>query len=57
MNIIKAIDNFIGSDFAHYQVWGKISSQNKDFYLYDYEDIPRVRVVYDVKNAHYKIEI
>lgn len=50
---VKSINNFIDSDFAHYEVWDEISSQNKDFYLYEYEDIPRGRVVYDAKNAEY----
>ena len=27
--------------------------QNKDFYLYEYEDIPRGRVVYDIENTQY----
>lgn len=52
-NRVKPINGFIDSDFAHYQVWDEISSQNKDFYLYEYEDIPRGRVVYDVENTQY----
>lgn len=50
---LKAIENFIDSNFAHYQVWDEISSQHKDFYLYEYEDIPRGRVVYDIANMQY----
>jgi len=50
---VKAINGFKDSDFAHYQEWNEISSQNKDFYLYEYEDIPRGRVVYDVENTQY----
>ena len=52
-NSIKSINGFIDSDFSHYQVWDEISSQNKDFYLYEYEDIPRGRVIYDVENTQY----
>lgn len=52
---VKAIDGFIDSDFAHYHVWDEISSQNKDFYLYEYEDVPRGRIVYDVNNLQYII--
>lgn len=50
---VKSINGFIDSDFSHYQVWNEISLQNKDFYLYEYEDIPRGRVVYDVENTQY----
>lgn len=50
---VKEINGFIDSDFSHYQAWDEISSQNKDFYLYEYENIPRGRIVYDIKNAHY----
>jgi len=50
---VKEIDGFVDSDFSHYQVWDEISSQNKDFYLYEYEDIPRGRVVYDIVNTQY----
>ena len=53
MTEVKAIGYFVDSDFSHYQVWDKISLQNRDFYLYEYEDIPRGRVVYDVKNEKY----
>jgi len=52
-DIVQAINNYIDSDFSHYQVWEEISTQNKDFYLYEYEDIPRGRVVYDVLNDQY----
>ncbi len=50
---VKVIDNFIDSDFAHYQVWNEVSLQNKDFYLYEYEDVPRGRVIYDIKKVQY----
>jgi hypothetical protein len=50
---VKAINGFKDSDFAHYQVWNELSSQNKDFYLYEYEDIPRGRVIYDIKSSQF----
>ncbi|EHP30515.1 hypothetical protein SMGD1_1992 [Sulfurimonas gotlandica GD1] len=53
IDTVKVINNFIDSDFAHYQIWDEISLQNKDFYLYEYEDIPRGRVIYDVENLRY----
>ncbi len=53
INAVKSIKNFKDSDFSHYQAWNEISLQNKDFYLYEYEDIPRGRVVYDVENTQY----
>lgn len=52
---VKAINGFIDSDFSHYQVWDEISLQNKDFYQYEYEDVPRGRVVFDVENTQYLI--
>jgi len=52
---VKEINDFIDSDFSHYKVWDEISLQNKVFYLYEYEDIPRGRVIYDVKNTQYII--
>lgn len=52
---VKPIRGFIDSDFAHYQEWSEISIQNKDFYLYEYEDIPRGRVVYDIEENQFII--
>jgi len=50
---VQPINGFIDSDFAHYKVWDEVSKQHKDFYLYEYEDIPRGRVVYDIGNTQY----
>jgi len=47
---IKEIDGFKDSDLSHYQTWDFIKMQHEKFYLYEYEDITRGRVVYDVKN-------
>ena len=52
---IQEINNFKDSDLAHYQVWEHIKHTHKDFYLYEYEDIPRGRIVYDMKNQQYII--
>ncbi|MEA2029335.1 MAG: hypothetical protein U9N49_10225 [Campylobacterota bacterium] len=53
MESIEPVNGFRDSDFAHYQVWDEIIKQHKDFYLYEYEDIPRGRVVYDIENVQY----
>ncbi|WP_151900471.1 hypothetical protein [Sulfurimonas hydrogeniphila] len=53
IDAVKVINGFIDSNFSHYQVWDEISLQNKDFYLYEYEEVPRGRVVYDVDNKQY----
>ena len=50
---VKAIGTFVDSDFAHYEAWDEISFQNKDLYLYEYEDIPRGRIVFNSKDACY----
>ena len=46
---IKSINGFKDSDLYHYQVWNKVKNQHSKFYLYEYENIPRGRVVYDIK--------
>ena len=46
---------FIDSDLSHYKVWDEIKSKNKDFYLYEYEEIPRGRAVYDTINQNFII--
>lgn len=46
---IKSINGFKDSDLSHYQVWDKVKNQHHKFYLYEYEDIPRGRVVYDIE--------
>lgn len=30
-----------------------MSSKNNDFYLYEYEDVPRGRVIFDIENTQY----
>jgi len=50
LNDITEIDGFKDSDLSHYQIWDFIKTQHKKFYLYEYENIPRGRVVYDIKN-------
>jgi hypothetical protein len=47
LDTIKSINGFKDSDLSHYQVWDEIKLQNNNFYIYEYEDIPRGRVVYD----------
>jgi len=47
---IKSINGFKDSNLSHYKGWNKIKNQHPKFYLYEYEDIPRGRVVYDIKN-------
>jgi len=50
---IKAVDNFKDIDDAHYKIWDEILLQQRKLYLYEYEDIPRGRVVYSMDNAEY----
>ncbi len=52
---IKAINGFKDSDLSYYQVWDKVKNQHPKFYLYEYEDIPRGRVVYDIENHIFRI--
>jgi hypothetical protein len=55
INDIKPINGFIDSDLAHYQVWNKVKNQHPKFYLFEYEDIPRGRIVYDIENEQFII--
>ena len=43
---IKEIKGSFDADFSHYEVWEEIKNQHKDFYKYEYEQIPRGRVIY-----------
>jgi len=47
---IEPINGFKDSNLAHYQVWNEIQHKHPKFYLFEYEDIPRGRVVFNVKN-------
>jgi len=50
---IKAVNGFKDVDYAHYKIWDEILLQQREIYLYEYEDIPRGRVIYDIKNVEY----
>lgn len=52
---ITPINGFIDSDLAHYEVWDEIQRKNPAFYLYEYEEIPRGRVVYDTVKKYYVV--
>ncbi len=52
---IKSINGFKDSDLSHYQVWNTVKSQHPRFYLYEYEEIPRGRVVYDIEENRFII--
>ena len=52
---IVLVNGFKDSNLSHYKVWEEIKSKHKDFYLYEYEDIPRGRVVYDNMNELFLI--
>ena len=44
---IKMVNGFKDSNLSHYQVWDEIKNKHPKFYLFEYEDIPRGRIVYD----------
>ena len=52
---IKSINGFKDSDLSHYQAWDKVKTQHPKFYLYEYEDIPRGRIVYDIEKNEFII--
>ena len=52
---VTPVGHFIDSDLAHYEVWDRIAKEHKDFYLYEYEEIPRGRVVYDISSDHFVV--
>jgi hypothetical protein len=52
---IKSMNGFKDSDLSHYKVWDKVKNQHPKFYLYEYEDIPRGRVVYNIEENQFII--
>ena len=52
---IKSINGFKDSDLSHYRVWDKVKNQNSKFYLYEYEEIPRGRIVYNTMKNQFII--
>jgi len=50
---IKAVNSFKDSDLSHYQMWDKIKNQHPKFYLYEYEDIPRGRIIYNIEKNQF----
>ena len=52
---IKAFNGYKDSDLSHYQEWNHIQLKNSKFYIYEYEDIPRGRIVYDCNNDSFII--
>jgi len=47
--------NFLTDDFSHYEVWEEIKNTNKQLFYFEYEEIPRGRVVYDLINENFVI--
>ena len=47
------INNYIDSDYGHYQIWNEILRNNEKLYIYEYEDIPRGRIVYKINVKQY----
>ena len=52
---IEKINNFKDSNLSHYKVWEEIKYKHKDFYMFEYEQIPRGRIVYDTYNRVFLI--
>jgi len=50
LNDIQEINGFKDSDLSHYEVWEEMKITYPYLYLYEYEEIPRGRVVWDVHN-------
>ena len=55
LDSIQKINGFKDSNLSHYEVWEEIKYTYRDFYLYEYEEIPRGRVVWDVENKQFLI--
>ena len=50
---IAPIAGYADSDFSHYTVWGEIVRRHPEVYLYEYEEVPRGRVVFNHNKAQY----
>jgi len=47
IKFLSPLNGFIDSNFSHYEVWEEFKQKFKEFYLYEYEEINRGRVVYN----------
>ena len=50
---VMPIAGYVDSDFAHYTVWDEIVRRHPEVYLYEYEEVPRGRVVFDIDKTQY----
>jgi len=50
---IQSINGFKDSDLSHYHVWKKVKKLHSKFYILEYEDVPRGRIVFDISNNQF----
>ncbi len=53
VDTIKPIAGYVDSDLAHYTVWDEIVRCHPEVYLFEYEEIPRGRVVFNQNKMQY----
>ena len=53
VDTIKPIMGYVDSDLAHYTVWDEIVRRHPEVYLFEYEEIPRGRVIFDRNKMQY----
>jgi len=52
---VSTVGEFKDSDMSHDAKWPELQNAHKDFYLYEYYDVPRGRIVYNVNEDRFLV--
>ena len=51
---VKPVEGFLDVDISHYEFWGSVKEKDPSKRRFEYEDIPRGRIVMDIKKEKSK---